>query len=579
MRDKLQDFRLSPGPQVWKQVEAALPEEKRKRRFIFWWLLPLGLLVGAGTWYVASTNQKDAGLEKPFVLQNGGVADDEKPEQASPSTDAVKTTDQLAPKTETTSKSPVIVEPVTRELPEQPVEITAAKDDQKQEAVNRKNAIIVTNKNVVPKPINPEAKPLARKTVPLTKEPLIPNNSIALKTATSSKHRTLQAIKSTPANATGPTAVTPNPNDQLLVAAGQKNPVIANPDEAAGKLIEGSVVDDGKVVKSGTPATIIIPKNGGINEMQKDSTAVADVVNQKDLTIKNGTGKEIEPSAVFNESKTNAAEKNGSLANDNSASLPVNNAVPVVAKKRSNKGWQFFVAAGISNANSKLFGVFNSMEKSLYAPPLNQNVGNSPAAMVSPVRATAGFSYAIGVERLQSISRHWKWYAAVQYGFLSNHQKTGLRKDSAISVFDNSLFSNSNNRSNTVVPGFYYSGSTAQHINTVHQLGLQTGLQYSFKAAAKRPFSIRAGFLINQQFATHQLLYDANKNAYYYSSAATNYFTTGALIGFDWKMARWLSAGAFFQYNFTKISKVETSSSALHWQMSGVKIAIPIRKL
>ena len=55
----MQDFRISPGPQVWKQVEAALPVDKRKRRFIYWWLLPLGLLVAGGTWYTLNNKKNN----------------------------------------------------------------------------------------------------------------------------------------------------------------------------------------------------------------------------------------------------------------------------------------------------------------------------------------------------------------------------------------------------------------------------------------------------------------------------------------------------------------------------------------
>lgn len=53
---KAADAYAAPGEASWEKMEAALDkimpvEEKKRRRFIFWWLFPLVLLVGAGILY------------------------------------------------------------------------------------------------------------------------------------------------------------------------------------------------------------------------------------------------------------------------------------------------------------------------------------------------------------------------------------------------------------------------------------------------------------------------------------------------------------------------------------------------
>ena len=60
---RMQDFSITPQPEIWQQVEAALPPEKKRRRAaIWWWLLPLAVLLGGGIWLIL--NEQPTGVSK-----------------------------------------------------------------------------------------------------------------------------------------------------------------------------------------------------------------------------------------------------------------------------------------------------------------------------------------------------------------------------------------------------------------------------------------------------------------------------------------------------------------------------------
>lgn len=77
---RMQEFSISPQPEIWQQVEAALPE--KKRRFALWWWLPLVMIgVGLGVWWfgnhqqekpATSTAQQEKHIQKskPISIKN-----------------------------------------------------------------------------------------------------------------------------------------------------------------------------------------------------------------------------------------------------------------------------------------------------------------------------------------------------------------------------------------------------------------------------------------------------------------------------------------------------------------------------
>ena len=532
----MQDFRISPGPQVWKQVEAALPVDKRKRRFIYWWLLPLGLLVAGGTWYTLNNKKNNV----PGAKELAG--------NEMPGSDSLKEASFSKAAAENKTPAQQQLNPVKAEVNDKPAAPAAAN-------------VEVNNK---PQQLNPGKVKVNDKPVELAR----------LKVEDNSKHGQMTTTKVELSKPLKMVTDKMEVNDTEGLPAQTKAEVKFGPVQLIPKATVRSNDNTGN--EYGAP----YPK------VSKDQQNIFSTKTRPDSLINKEPGKtaglnlkDIEENRVvtnpFADTLTPAI--NSVVDSMATPAIPANQATP--PSKQNDKikkvDWKFFVSAGISNTNDKLFGNQNKSRRDVQAN--YSGPGTALNANFNFTKPTPGFSYTVGTERLQSISKHWQWYMALQYSFLSNHQKTGARKDSAITVADYNGFNNSNSRNNSTVPGFYYSGSSISHTNTVHQLGLQTGLQYTFNPSAKKPFLLRGGVIMNQQFATNQLLYDANRNAYYYSPDATRHFTLGTQLGFDWRIGKRFSIGAFFQYNLTKINKVEMGSY-LRWQMSGVRVAIPLGK-
>jgi hypothetical protein len=69
VQEKLEDLYLQPSVPVWGKIELQIQPEKR-RRVVFWWLLALVLLSGAGLWLLTGTKDRKAGA----TLQSVPVA-------------------------------------------------------------------------------------------------------------------------------------------------------------------------------------------------------------------------------------------------------------------------------------------------------------------------------------------------------------------------------------------------------------------------------------------------------------------------------------------------------------------------
>ena len=546
----MQDFRISPGPQVWKQVEAALPNEKRKRWFAFWWLLPIGLLLGGTIWYASGIDKPKAIAEKHLTIQDGTGGD------------SLKQLQQVGRRADTAK----------------PMLLAKAEQIDKQHPIQQ---VPITNEGKTSTAITTKAQPetISQSTVETNKIQKLTENTVFVKPIkimpAKTKRKTIEPqpgfVKTAAAN-----------REHLLPAKQQTSgmPFLTIPDDDKEKNVKNDLLI--KIPKAGkTVATNVYQT--GTDYLNQEQKKIEKYLPTSDSTIKN----------VSNGSNQNMTRVEAAItatiispalitpynSNDSAAAVNSPAAQPTPSsteKKNNNKNeWQFFAAVGISNTKQNLFG---SSNKSL-AEALQNNVGSgtgSAAFSSTAQKPTPGFSYTAGAERLQNMGKQWQWYAAFQYNFLSNHQRTGARKDSSFSTFDNSGFSNASSRNTTTVPGFYYPGSNITHTNTVHQLGLQTGLRYTLNPTAKKPLSLRGGVMANWQVATTQLLYNATKGAYYYAPTDTHHFTMGTQLGLDWKIGKGLSIGAFVQYNFTKINKVEMATY-LRWQMSGVRVAIPLR--
>jgi hypothetical protein len=57
---QMQEFSISPQPEIWQRVEAALPEKKHRRIAFWWWLLPLVVGAGLGLWWVGNYRSENS---------------------------------------------------------------------------------------------------------------------------------------------------------------------------------------------------------------------------------------------------------------------------------------------------------------------------------------------------------------------------------------------------------------------------------------------------------------------------------------------------------------------------------------
>ena len=235
MQERMQDFRISPGPQVWKQVEAALPKE-RKRRFILWWLLPIGLLLAGGVWYALGNNKNNVSGANELALNNGGPADSVKIIQPAAKPVAGDTTVDARP-----APAPVKPKEAVEALKLVPME----KTEQKAVVVLSPGKPKETDKQVAitfekTKEINAEPLVVTNKTKPTTRARLVPvtkqvnttkaelvltgngqNKQLTLKTTAAKKdNTTLEVqIENTPLQSgnTRPQETGKKSNEQLLV--------------------------------------------------------------------------------------------------------------------------------------------------------------------------------------------------------------------------------------------------------------------------------------------------------------------------------------------------------------------------
>ena len=60
VQQKMEELQLRPSAEVWTEVEKEIRKDKRKRRVIFWWLLPLLITGGLATWWLLPSKQNSS---------------------------------------------------------------------------------------------------------------------------------------------------------------------------------------------------------------------------------------------------------------------------------------------------------------------------------------------------------------------------------------------------------------------------------------------------------------------------------------------------------------------------------------
>jgi hypothetical protein len=495
---QVQDFKISPSPMVWQQIEAALPPEKKKRRFAIWMLLPAAIVTGlVAAYFVPNKTEK--------TIATNGI---------------VKTTQNSIIDTSAAANSNTIGE---------------LKKVKGNDVVNN----ITTKSN---------------NTTIQAEKPVVAINSLAQLEKDNEKKAKTFAYKNVKNNE--------KEEGKEKIAYSNKNKKIEETN-IANEVTTANNAEantNEKVYSSGTQLKEEKIEEKNIEQLKNTTSTNGEMV-VRDTAINNNVIAE----AAANTTANNAA----TITNEKALKT-----IKIPANKKAS--WWLYGAAGVSNTKESFFSNGNTTSRlNVAAQSIYTGNTNSYAA---PSLPTSGFSYTVGLERLAPINKHWQWYVAMQYAYMSNIQKTGLKKDTLLAVADGGFTTTTSVQKRAEVLGFNFAGNAVTNKNTVHQLGLAAGFQYTINASAPRPLSIRGGLLLNTQFATKQLLYNAYSNAYFKAPELTNKITLGAQLAVNWQLNKRLSVGLYGQYNFTKINNIELGTY-LRWQIVGAKVAIPLRKL
>lgn len=522
IQGRMDDFRMSPNPEVWKQVEAALPEE-RKRRFALWWWLPIALLLGGAVWY---------GLQKQH-LKNTDTIKNITSQDQSRQTNHPESTITPSAITSTNQREKNILNNDT----------TISQVDHKKNILVNDNQSPQTETSFSLK----ETKKIADHKKPFLHS--TPSNKIAKNEPAVASQDTTVAKKSTSKKSTQDIAL----KNRLHTSSAKMD--LINDNKRIGSKPNNETTNETSD-DAMTNSTLVLESKANIykNTYTKDSLAKTET--------------SILDSALSMPKQKHAEIQTTNLENPDTAK-PV---LPIIHKHKTD-GWKMYLAAGISNSQSNLVG-----NRSLAMDAAYNNVGSGvgasqPAPIGSPLRPKGGATFQVGIERSQSINKNWAWYAGAHYSYQSNIQTTAARKDSILLITEAASMSTQKSIS---VSNYYFPGNAVSHRNNAHNLGLQSGLQYTIMPLSKRPFSILGGFLANWQFASNQLIYNTAKNAYFYAPSQLPNITVGTQVGLDWKLSKRFTWGVYGLYNFTPINNT-TFGTAGHWQSITTRISIPLK--
>lgn len=77
VQQKMEELRLPPSAEVWKEVEKRIRKEKKRRRFIIWFFLFGALLLGGAGWWAIDANKKQLSADNSVVQTTSDKKTDE----------------------------------------------------------------------------------------------------------------------------------------------------------------------------------------------------------------------------------------------------------------------------------------------------------------------------------------------------------------------------------------------------------------------------------------------------------------------------------------------------------------------
>lgn len=239
-------------------------------------------------------------------------------------------------------------------------------------------------------------------------------------------------------------------------------------------------------------------------------------------------------------------------------------------KKYAVAKWKlaFAVSSGVSGLGR--LNVFKGYQSMDYASAPVTGATNGGIIYYPPSEVKKGFSFAVQADLKKQLTKRTSFSTGLQYNYYSNSILVGNR------IAQNARFGNysvtqyfSNNRS-------VFSNSMWQsYHNHYHFVSLPLAIDWQL--LKKHPLNVSAGFSLHYLVATNALVFDYNKQAYFYNKDAFNRVQFFSDLGLNYSFRvkeSSLAIGPRFQYG---ISRLEKDNSNHHLSNYGLKVQLQLK--
>lgn len=318
------------------------------------------------------------------------------------------------------------------------------------------------------------------------------------------------------------TTTTPSPGQQELVKTdneGSADYSITN--ASIGKQRKNNTVKNvGKQTRSNKQtnnsfelATQTPSKQKNIADNKGVIATDAKGIGEKNEPVKDLLAKDAQDSDLPAEKKA-ITEKNDSVAITATNPATKEETLPKKKMGKSPIKWGIDVSAGVSSTQG---GVF-SLEKSYVAdmstgiPPLTSG-GGGPVAAIPPSETMAGPAFRIGLVAEMQVSKKSSFSAGLQYAYASNKIKTGVKKDTAITLSPNYA---SNGLTGTRVNQIYRGAQQNDYTNKYHFISLPIWYHLQLNKGKKLPVQWDLGIAASYMISSNALVYSEGYGGIYY---------------------------------------------------------------
>jgi Outer membrane protein beta-barrel domain len=237
-------------------------------------------------------------------------------------------------------------------------------------------------------------------------------------------------------------------------------------------------------------------------------------------------------------------------------------------KKIAMPKWKYSVAVGTGISGLGRLNIYNGAKDSAsnlsYSGSPNQNPGGSVRNGPSAIKK--GLSIAIGILARRQLNKQINFSAGLQYNYYSNTITVGNKVAQTTVIRDFS------------VSQYYSNNSTASQTYRNHYHFISLPLAIDWKLLKRLPLDFHAGLSLQYLIHTNALVFDYNRQAYFYSKKTFNSMQLLSGLGFSYSFPikdRSLAIGPELQYG---LSRLEKKNPDHHLFSYGIKAQIQFDK-